>query len=551
MQESETMGTAEKPASPQEEARFQEAAATGLILCGILGLSAQEGLGVSLVLQGFIVLIGLLCCWKAPVRVAFVGLPIVMALTVSLATLPATGLRTSIDPGVLWLLGLVAIALLRTPHAVSVYAGAGTLLQMVLLVKIGPPAGGIAAFWAGLVVFLGTAGCLVHLFATVRATEASAQAQISAAQAEASTTKDRCIAQVEEMERLNSSNRQKTMQQESVLQELHAGLARAANGNLKQLIEDPFPAEHDELRQAYNQLVQHLDDLVRRIDHISGTVRIDSAQIERTARELAQSAEQQDAMLDTGTAALEHVIALTGNARSGASTAEDVCQQNEERANAGGEVVAQAINAMHLIEQGSTQITRIIGVIEDIGFQTNLLALNAGVEAARAGEAGRGFAVVAAEVRGLAERASGSAREIRGLISESSSQVSEGTSLVQRTGTSLGNIVAHAGQIRGLVNTIATLSRDQVQALGEVKAALGNVGQLNRQTVTIAVETTSFANSIARQTDELAATLAAFLVSSRQGPQGSQDLDLDRTFLPEEAWRSPLAGTASPSGRAS
>src|SRR5690606_37252211 len=111
-------------------------------------------------------------------------------------------------------------------------------------------------------------------------------------------------------------------------------------------------------------------------------------------------------------------------------------------AQAGGNIVTDAVSAMARIEQASKKISDITRVIDDIAFQTNLLALNAAVEAARAGDAGKGFAVVASEVRSLAQRSGEAAKDISGLISSSNIEVEAGVKLVRQAGDALTRIVA-------------------------------------------------------------------------------------------------------------
>src|SRR5690606_39668296 len=112
-----------------------------------------------------------------------------------------------------------------------------------------------------------------------------------------------------------------------------------------------------------------------------------------------------------------------GRAEEAARKTEAVAVVAEES----GTVMNAATEAMDKITASSSEISNIIGLIDDIAFQTNLLALNASVEAARAGEAGKGFAVVAVEVRRLAQSAAEASSEVKALIERSSAEVQGGS----------------------------------------------------------------------------------------------------------------------------
>ncbi|MBD8685754.1 MULTISPECIES: methyl-accepting chemotaxis protein [unclassified Rhizobium] len=292
--------------------------------------------------------------------------------------------------------------------------------------------------------------------------------------------------------------------------ELAKGLEALADGNLVYRIDSPFTEFVEPLRINFNNSLEKLQGTMRKVGENASAINAGAAEMLSSADDLSRRTEQQAASIEETAAALEEITTTVNDSAKGAEEASALVQRARSGAEKSGTVVRNAVSAMQAIEHSSSEITSIIGVIDDIAFQTNLLALNAGVEAARAGEAGKGFAVVAQEVRELAQRSAKAAKEIKVLISASSQQVENGVNLVGETGKALELIIAEVEEINAHVTTIVTASREQATGLQEINTAVNTMDQGTQKNAAMVEEQTAASHTLAREAQALNELIGQF-----------------------------------------
>lgn len=260
-------------------------------------------------------------------------------------------------------------------------------------------------------------------------------------------------------------------------------------------------------RDLLKILSKIISQLSEQSTHLGGS----ASDINESAKNLLITATEQAAAVQETASSIEEINSMVKKTSENSVRLSATVEESNASTKNGQSSVSEMLNSMRSInesnvdmgrqiEESNSKIMEIVKVISEIGektkvindivFQTKLLSFNASVEAARAGEHGKGFAVVAEEVGNLAQMSGNAAKEIsvmldsgiqraNGIIEESSSRlgrlmsetknrIDQGTTVSEKCGTSLNEIVSQVNDVSTMTTEISEAIREQSQGIGEI-----------------------------------------------------------------------------------
>ena len=286
---------------------------------------------------------------------------------------------------------------------------------------------------------------------------------------------------------------------QSYVVEIGDCLSEVSNGNLTRHINMDFVGDFNGIKLSIENIVNTLHKTMSEISQVSGQVFSGVNQISVSAANLANGAQEQASSVEELNASIDVITQQTRQNADNAQQANELSSRSTSNAQEGNDAMKQMLVAMEQIKESSTDISKIIKVIQDIAFQTNLLALNAAVEAARAGDHGKGFAVVAEEVRNLAARSQKAATDTTGLIQDSINKVDSGSGIAESTSQSLDIIVQNAGDVMEIINNISSSSIGQAEAISQVSDGLAQISNVVQNNSAVSQQTAASADELNSQ----------------------------------------------------
>jgi methyl-accepting chemotaxis protein len=315
---------------------------------------------------------------------------------------------------------------------------------------------------------------------------------------------------------------------------------KIADGNLDVETGIDTKDEVGMLAKAFDKMTLNINNVMTNINAASDQVASGSRQLSDSSMSLSQGATEQASSIEELTASVEEISSQTKSNADHADKAKTVVEETYTFAQHGNNQMEEMVKAMGDINESSTNISKIIKVIDDIAFQTNILALNAAVEAARAGQHGKGFAVVAEEVRNLAARSADAAKETTTLIEGSIKRVANGTNIATSTSEALTKIVNGVSEATTLISEISVASNEQSLGVDQINLGLTQISDVVQTTSATAEETAAASEELSGQADMLKAQVANFKLRSYKTDEayGGERVDPDVSRMLDEMNRS-------------
>lgn len=287
-------------------------------------------------------------------------------------------------------------------------------------------------------------------------------------------------------------------------------LGRVASGELDLHIEQEYKGDFIALKDSINKSIIAFNDVLRDIDTAAQEVAAGAIQLSSGSMTISQGAAEQSSALEDLTVSLSDMSKQTARNAERADKANEISLAAKNDALTGNKSMQSLQTAMKEIDEASSNISKIIRVIDDIAFQTNILSLNAAIEAAKAGAYGKGFAVVADEVRSLAARSAKAAQETAVLIENSAKKTKAGTEIADETAKALLKIVEGVEKTVVLSGEIAAASSEQAKGIDKINAGIEQLSQVVQMNSATSQESAASSEQLSAQADTLKEMVGRF-----------------------------------------